>query len=282
MKFLSLIKKTFKNITVFDRVFIGLALVAVLGFYLFFKRDVVDITVKFKIASENIFFPADPLRNEFAVGYMVGDAENDELGRKTAEIVSVESYKTSLPNQIVYLNIRLKAVYNPRTQQYSLKGKNIIFGEFFDFSFQKAHIRGLVVDFPGFQDSDVIDEGTTIVKTQIRDTSRSFSETYGIPDYLASAISVGDSVRDSNGKDLAKILDIQVRPAKRLVVSASGQPFIVDDPYLKDVFATMELATKKIQGKIYMYDYKQVVIGAIIPFNTDTISVAPTIIDIIR
>jgi hypothetical protein len=213
---------------------------------------------------------------------MVGDSEKDELGRTEAEITSVDSYKTNQAGQVVYLDIRLKAIYNPRTQQYSLKGKNLIFGEFFDFSFRKAHVRALVVDFPGLRDSHNVTETKTIVKTQVRDASRSFSDTYGIPDYLAQGIKTGDAVRNSKGNLMAKVLDVQVLPAKRMVVSTSGQPFMIDDPYLKDVYCTIELSTIKVGGKAYMFDYLPVVVGAIVPFNTDTISVWPTIIQIVE
>ncbi len=282
MNFSSASKKIFAKITVFDWIFIGLAVVTVLGFYLFFKRDTVFITAKFKVTNDNVFFQADPLQSEFALGYMVGDSEKDELGRVNAQIVSIESYKTAPNNQVVYLDIRLKALYNPRTEQYSVKGKNIIFGESFDFSFRKSHILAMVVDFPGFRDSKEIQSTKTIVKTQIRDTSRSFSDTYGIPDYLANGIHPGDTVKDSKGNVLAKILDIQILPAQRMVVSSAGQPFIVNDPYLKDVYCTIELSTTKIQGKTYMFGYIPVIVGNVVPFNTDTISVWPTITQIVK
>lgn len=278
----SKLKKLYTKITVFDWVFIGLALLAVLGFYLFFRRDVVTIAVTFKVANDNVFFPAEPPRDEYALGYMVGDSEKDELGRTEAQIVSIESYKTGPNGQVVYLTIKLKALYNPRTKQYSLKGKNIIFGEYFDFSFQKAHIRALVVDFPGFRDPSTIKKTKTIVKTQIRDSSRSFSDTYGIPDYVANAISVGDTVKDSKGNVLAKILDMQVLPAKRMVVSNTGQPFMVNDPYLKDVYCTIELSTQEIGGYVYMFDYLVVAVGNYIPFHTSYYSVWPTITQIVE
>ena len=92
----------------------------------------------------------------------------------------------------------------------------------------------------------------------------------------------GDIVTDSKDNVLIKILDVSIQSAKRLVVSSSGQPFLVDDPYLKDVYYTIELATKEVDGKTYMFDYIPVLINTAVPINMNTVSIWPTITEIIQ
>jgi hypothetical protein len=180
------------------------------------------------------------------------------------------------------LDMKLKVVYDPRKHTYSAQGKNIVFGEVFTFSLERIKFKALVVDFPGFNDSHVIKTSKTIVRAQVRVDSRYYSDTYGVPSFVAQAIKADDTVTDSKGNVLVRILDVSVESAKRVVVNQNGQPFIVNDPDLKDVYCTLELATKKINGELYMFNYIPVLINATIPLNLKTVAVWPTITEIIQ
>lgn len=271
-----------RRVTILDWIFISFSIVLLLTFYLFFKREVVYITARFKVTDENILYAKTSPNNEFTTSFQVGDTERDELGRVASEIVSVESYKTNPEEHIVYLDIKLKAVYNPRTRQYSVRGKNILFGESLTFSLTKVHFKAVVVDFPGFRNAQAITLKKTIVKAQLRWDNRYYSDVYGVPDFVASAVKKGDTVKNSKGEVLVRILDVDIQPAKRLVVNNAGQSFLVEDPYLKDVYYTIELATKEIDGKTYMFDYRPVLINNVIPINMNTVSVWPNIIEIVQ
>jgi len=275
-------KKILGGLALTDWIFVCFGAVLLLSFYLFFRREVIFITARFKVTDENILYAKTTPNNEFTTSFMVGDTERDELGRVVSEIIGVESYKTVPEQHVVYLDIKLKSVYNPRKKQYSVRGKNIIFGESFTFSFTKVRFKALVVDFPGFRDPQGIKFKKTIVKTQLRYDSRGFSDVYGVPNFVAAAVKKGDIVTDSKDNVLIKILDVSIQSAKRLVVSSSGQPFLVDDPYLKDVYYTIELATKEVDGKTYMFDYIPVLINTAVPINMNTVSIWPTITEIIQ
>jgi hypothetical protein len=282
MKITYLIKKIRQRITFFDLVFIILAMSLLFGFYFFFRREVVTITARFKVTDENVLYAETAPKDEFANSFKVGDTEYDGLGRVVSKIVNVESYKIVPDRTITYIDIRLQAVYNPRTRLYAVRGKNIIFGETFDFSFTKVKFKGLVVDFPHYKDPNTIIHKKIIVKAQLRNDSRFFSEVYGVPDFLAVAVKQGDEVKNSKGNVLARIVDVNSMPAKRLVTNNTGQPYFVDDPYLKDVYYTIELATTEENGTMYMFGYVPVVIGAQMPINTAKTSIFPIITEIIE
>lgn len=280
MKLTQQFNSLLKKLSIVDWIFFFLGLAILLGISLFFRREVKFITIKFKVTDENVLYARNSPTNEYALGFITGDVERDELGRVISEITGVESYKTSPDQQVVYLDIKLKAVYNPRKQQYSLQGKSIIYGESFAFSFGKTRFKALVVDFPGFRTTNSIKSEKTIVKAQLRVENRQFSDVYGVPGYVAHAVSKGDTVTDTKGNVLLRILDVTTTPAKRLVMSNSGQPYMVDDPYLMDLYYSIELSTKNINGKIYMFDYLPVLINNAIPINLNTISIWPTITEI--
>lgn len=264
------------------------------GIYFIFKREVVYITARFKVTDEYFASWRSP-RNENVLGFIVGDTERNELGKVVAEITGIESYKTnpdqqvayesynSHPDrQVVYLDIKFQAIYNSRKKVYTVRGKQVAFGETIPFYFSHVKFKGIVVDFPGFSGYKNVKSGATVVQAQLRDNNRQFSDIYGVPSYLAYAIQPGDTVVDSNNNTLAKVRDVQVRPAKRTVLDSYGNSLLTNDPDLKDVFYTIELSTKIINDKIYMFDYLPVEIGTRIPLFTKTVSVWPTITKILQ
>lgn len=282
MNFKPIVKNIKNNMTMFDWMLIILALITVIGLYTFFRRETKFISARFKVTDENVLYAKSSPRNEYATKFVIGDAERDELGRITSEITGVETYKTSPDTQVVYLDIKVKTIYNPRTKKYSFKGKNIIFGESFDFSFSSLYVRALVVDFPSLSEQAEVVKKKVAVMAQLRYGDRSYTDVYGVPEYLATSVKSGAEVKNSKGETMVKVIDVAAVPAKRLVINAAGRPLLVDDPYLKDVFYTIELNVKEIDGKTYMFDYIPVLIDSIIPINLDNVSVWPTIIEIVQ
>lgn len=269
----------FRSISFLDVLLvIGVTLV-VLVFYLVFKRDVAFVTARFKVTDDNALYANNLPGNEYASSFMAGDTEKDELGKTVSEIVGVESYKITPDRTVVYLDIKMKAVYNPRKKQYTLRGKTLSFGESFTFSFSKVKFKALVIDFPGFRDSKTVTIKKIVVRAQLRDPSRYFADTYGVPWYLAQSIKKGDVMKDSKENILLKIVEVFTAPAKRTIIN--NQAYQTSDPELQDVFYTIELSARSINGQNYMLDYLPILVGAIIPINLPTVSVFPTITEIL-
>jgi hypothetical protein len=233
---MTILKNLTKKISFFD-ILSGLLIVFVLFVILiFFRREVKTIVVKVKVTDENPLYANTLPGNEFSYAFFPGDSENDELGRKISEIVSVDKYMLNPDRQVVYLNLKIKTTYNPRKKTYTYLGKTIAFGESYNFTFSKVRFTGLVVDFPGFQEGSKKVKRTRIVNTQLRWDNREFSDTYGVPNYIADSIKEGLFVKNSSNEILAVIRDVKIAPAKRTIITNYNQPISVLDPELKDVF----------------------------------------------
>lgn len=291
-KYIRFLVTATKKMVVLDYVFIGVFLLIFLGFFIFTKRKTVYIPVTFKVTDERslnaVFSPKPDVlqdfspRVDFAQGFIVGDMEKNEFGQATATITGVDSYDISPNNQAVFVTVNVKAIYSPRKNQYTVKSRPITYGASIPFIFKNITFTGLVVNFPHFESAQQAEPGITRVKVQLRQDSREFSEVFGVPHYLATAIKAGDSITNSNDEIMATIISVETRPATRTVVTGSGTTINTQDPSLLDVFYTIDLATKQVNDKTYMFDYFPVLIGETIPLNFPTVSVYPTIIEILK
>lgn len=265
-----------KKLTIFDILILCLACAALIFFFFFSKRQVEFTTVRIKVTDDDALYATTMPTIEYAKSFLVGDVEKNEIGQETAKITRVESYNITAQKKVVILDISVKASFKPRKNQYSLKGKPLIYGTPLTFNFTKVRVTGLVVTVPGDLEEEEKREGKKVIQAQLRWENREFSDVYGVPEYIASAVQVGDSVTDSQGNVLAKILEVKTEPALRTIF-VSGRAATVRDPILKDVFYTVEVKTKTIENKTYMFDFQPIQIGEVVPLNFSQISVFPVI-----
>ncbi|PIR58806.1 MAG: hypothetical protein COU69_03335 [Candidatus Pacebacteria bacterium CG10_big_fil_rev_8_21_14_0_10_56_10] len=264
-----------------DLVFIGFLLLIPLVIFLLFKRSVQEIVVRVEVTGENVFSEPTRPNIEYADSFQVGDVITNQLGQNVAEILDVTSYRITQDRRVVFLDVRLRTLFDPRKQQYFYQGKPVIFSEFMELDFRKAKLRGRIVDFPGFRDEDA-PQGIMRVRAQLRWENRQFSDVYGVPKFIADSIQAGDVIRDNRGQPLLKIIEVETNPAKRTVFTESGVPRIVQDPELKDVFYTVDIATKEYNGTPYMFDYFTISVGDTIPINKDHVSIFPVVTEIVE
>jgi hypothetical protein len=261
-----------------DIVFLALAIGFVLIFYLFFRRETTYIVARFKVTDENPLYAKNLPNNEYASSFTVGDSENNELGQASAEIVGVDTYKLTPEDNVVYLDIRIKTTYNPRKKTHVFKGKQVVFGQSFTFSFSNVRAKALVVDFPGYESG--LENEEVIVSAQLRDEFREFSDVYGVQPFVAEAIEEGEKVFDSKGNVLAEVLEIRTEPARRWVFSDRGQAVSVRDPELVDVFMKIKFSATRKNNNLFVLDFLPVLIGEEIPLNFNDVFVSATITDI--
>lgn len=267
----------YKKINYFDIAFIGLFFFAIFLIVFFLKREVTTIVVRYKVTDNNPLYADNVPSNNFALAFQRGDSEIGSLGKKVAEIINVESYNINPEKQVVYLDIKLEVVFNPRTKTYSFKGRPIVFGETHFFTFSNVRAEVMVVDFPGFLDGVNVTDEENILETQIRYDSRNYSDTYGVPDFIADKLSVGKQVRDNQGKVQAEIVEITKSPAERTVIDQWGNVFLTRDPKLFDVYLKIKIKSRKIDTKKYVFDFTPLSVGQTIPLNFEDISVYPIV-----
>ena len=264
---------------------IDLFILIVIGFVFFFlifflRRKQELITFKLKVTDRDVLFSNVNPWNSYVQAFSEGDTERNELGKVVAEIQKVFTIEENPHKQSVYLEIKLKATYNPRSKKYSFRSRPIIYGQPFIFEFSNVKVEGIVVDFPGFLDGSSIKKYKKLIRVQVIEEERSFSDVYGIRDFKANGVNIGDEIIDSDGEVLIKVVDREIYPAKRTIFTDSGRSYVASDLQLKDVFLTLEVQVKEINGRAYVLDFVPLYLGGVLPLNFENISLWPTIIEI--
>jgi len=270
---------SFKKISLID-VILGLTLILGLIFFiLFFRRQNTFINIRVKVTDPNVLYLTRKPDDQYAHAFLIGDTEKNEIGEETAKIINIDKFRSESQQQTLYLELSLKANYNPRRGIYTVKGRPIVFGQPMTFTFSNVKVEALVVDYPGFR-SDA-QAGSLVVKAQLRYESRDFSDVVGVPAYLANSVKKGDKVFNSKGETLAEILEVDIKPAKRIIISQAGKSIAIQDQELKDVYLTIKIKTLEVDGMKYVYDYLPILIGNSLPLNFKDVSIWPTITEIL-
>lgn len=261
----------FKKIKVFDVVVASILLIIGIGLFLLFYRKAEYINIRVRVTDQEVLYSQTLPRNWYAQRFVVGDFELDALGRKITEIQKVERFTVNAERDVVVLDLNVRATYDTRTKMYSTRGKPIMFGAPMRFNLQGITFDGIVTEFPGSDKLFKAQESVVTVRAMGR----------GIEPYLAEAVTEGKVVYDSNQVALAKVLAVEIRPAERVTETDRGDLLLRNDPLYKDIYLTVEIKTKVIQGSVLMFDSIPVKVDQMIPLNFEEVSIFPTIIDIL-
>ena len=117
-----------KRLTTFDYVIFLVFITLFIFLFIFFRRENKFIVIRLKLTDPDVLDMSKRSLDEYAMAFRVGDKEYDELGQVVSEIEHVDAYRTEPQGEVVYLNIRAKALYNPRAKQYYIQGKPVVAG----------------------------------------------------------------------------------------------------------------------------------------------------------
>jgi hypothetical protein len=265
------------KISLLDILFVCAFLALLAFFILVFSRSDKTIAVTVKVTDQNVYFLTTQPSNEYVYSFKQDDVERNEVGKVIAEVKNVRRFQTDPKTYAVYLDLNLKANYNPLKKQYSFKGRPIIFGQDLAFDFANTKVQGIVVDFPGYSPSEK-KPVKLLATVQLRNESRSFSDTYGMPSFYKQAVKTGDIIKDNHGQEVIKVLDVKSSPAKRTVITPNNQSVTINDQELVDVFYTVEINAYEVEDRIYILDFIPVQVGNTIPMVLENVSLWPTLI----
>lgn len=273
------IKNRLSRLTLFDRVFIFLILVAISVFaYIFFRKSTYVITV-IKVGEETIQYQpwnrGAGTRAWFSNMFYKGLKEEDGLGRIMAEVVDIRSFDTDPNLKDVYLKTRLRVVYNRASDQYTFKGRPVLAGSTIKLNLDELLVDGLITYVEGAKDPR--EKVKLFVETQLREETSTYLETSGTREYIADALSVGDEIKDDQGNIIVKILGKRVENAKRSAITSDGRIVVGTNPLRKDVYFTLDVNAIKIQNRYYLFDDVPILVGREIPLNTGAVSIWPEV-----
>ncbi len=253
-------KKISKNITWFDKIAVLVFLTIVLGVFGFFYRKSQYVDIKIRVTDKDVLYAWNNPQNWFANRFVVGDSEKDLLGNDIAKITNVESYNIDNYTKAVYLNINIKATYDPRTRQYSARGKKLSFGTPVKFSMNGVSFDGLVVDPP--HSSQDTNTSFVISEVFIRGIqSDSAGKTFVEPEVL-SQIKQGDVIESSSGVKFAEVLNVKLTSAEHVTQDSNGRLYLRYDPLYKDARVLVRFKVKSVGNEKYIFNDYPLRIGS--------------------
>jgi len=205
-----------------------------------------------------------------------GMEERDSFGSAMAKVLNVMKYDTRPDNQTVYLAVNLQTVYNAGQHTYTYKGKNVLVGAPIQLLLNGVSVDGTIVNMAN--STEQFPRKKLRIHAELINPE-SYQSEATIRPYVADAITEGAVIKDSLNRDVLKIVGKDVYPARRLVNTASGEIVLSTDPYLKDVYLTLDVWVYQIGNRYYYFDSIPVLVGYYLPVHLNNISVYPTITD---
>jgi hypothetical protein len=252
---------------------VGIALVA---FILFRKTTFTTVTIK--ITNPNPLYSDTNPPSWYAFAFRAGDKELDSTGQVQVEILDTSAYPSYGNKKIVFLKLRVRAVYSGSKKQFTYKGKPLIVGSELHVELTNQLIDGVITEIENMP-SPYQNKYITL-KADLLEYNPVFQETDGVDEFKANAIHVGDAMKDNNGTMLATVLDKSVIPADRYITS-QGFVTIVPDPKKKHVTLTLKIRVQEWHGdQLFLYTFP-VKVGEELPLNLPNVSIAPIITDLL-
>lgn len=241
----------------------------------FFLRSGEYVTVKLRITQ------SDGLKN-----YLVWDmpplwytqilkpgmGEQDFFGRSMIEIKNV---LTSFPEdneELVYVELKIKAIYNKRTKQYSYNGVPLLIGSYHRFKLSGLQIPGVIHSVGDLGSNNFETKKYTL--TGFLDPRNNEGSVYnftnkivdlvrfdGVPIYISKLLYKGLQMKDDQGKIYAEIIDVKKGAARKYIIDRDKEISIID-PEREKVELTVEINATMINGRPYFKDdVKRMTVG---------------------
>ena len=285
-KVIKFLKNRVRHLKLFDWVLVFGGLTLVIVFMVLFFRKSSYITISVLVGEDSASYGSWSSWSDnsgpkywFANAFHKGQMEKDGLGKVQAEVLDVFSYDNNPSHKTVYLNLRIKAVYNRATNAYTYNGTPVLICSTIKLNFNNVFANSLVTNVQGFPDN-VIDK-KLIVEARIFEDNVVFPGTEGTKEFIANAVQKGDIVYDNNGNELIKILDKKSVPAEITVTTSDGRVIKKIDPLKKDVTFNLEIVVKKINDKYFFLGNIPILINQPVPINLPTVSVFPYVTKIL-
>src|SRR3989344_7862126 len=248
--------------------------------FFFFLRRAQYIDVRIRITQNDVLknyriWDMAPLW--YANVLKPGMSESDILGRKLITILAINSGVAEDNDQLVYVDLRIKALYNSRTKEYSYNGLPLLVGSHQRFKVNGIQLPGIIHavgdlgrdPFPqksylirGFLDPR---NNEVSVFNQTNQLSSLISYT-GVYKFISNKLQIGSQVKNDQ-KVLAQITEIKKTPALKRVID-NGREWEIPDPQRESIEMALTATVNIIDGKPYFKeDQNRLILGGAIPLD---------------
>ncbi len=240
--------------------FIFVSLLAV--FFIFFYRKSSHITVQIQLTEQNPLHAQNSPPFWLIQAIHEGSKERDASGKVKAEVLKVVSYPLEGDRDVAYLTVELEVIHNLKQNQYTFKGKPVSVGSPLDLVMDGVFVQGLVVKV---NEETQPQQTKTVEAKLLYEFNQQGSSEYGVNQWLADAIRIGDEMKDAEGNVIARVLDKREEPAQYVFTDANGNVLVRNHPFKKFVNLRLELQTNEVGGVSYFMNSIPVRVGNNLP-----------------
>jgi len=208
----------------------------------------------------------------------VGDVQYNSLGKKNLQILSVTSI--GFNDMKTWVTASVKAKYLPRQNKYTFESIPLEIGKALKMTINGTSVYGIVTYIQGSSDTLKTYDITVKARLLIDENSPYSITTRGVDPWIADALKKGQIMKDSSKNTVAEILDIETKPAEKVITTYDGKIFIGEDPFKKDVYLTVKLKVIKQEDTYFFMENMPIKIGWSFPLYMEQILITPTIIQI--
>lgn len=238
----NIIRKIRKHLNLFDYLVI-IGLLITLGILLFFRfsRTTEIVPVRISLSSNEWWWKGNPPEFWLVRDLNVGQKSFNTFGKQVAEITDIHIYDVGSNRTRSYVDINLQASFDKRRNIYLYNFQPLQIGKPLDLTFGENNVRGLVT-YIGTDEQLYIQKEIEV-------------QLYAIFPFEADSYKKGLQVKDSQGRILASIENVDVEEAQSYeFFDASNRRFVLEgtDPNRRDVTLRLKISTL-FQNGIYFY-----------------------------
>ncbi len=246
-------------------------------------------TVTVRVANKGMLYTDEgTLPFPMTTQYVPGLEGKDAFGRVDAKILSVESYPHSRmlqygTAQTVFVTVRIASSGgSPDAVKY--RGTAVQIGDPIRIDVGPVAIEGFVTDINGKYARAT--PKTVRVKALLKNEDpleySSYRASTGVDPYIADAIRIGDTMTDTGGRVLARIIEKQVVPARTISNDLNGNLFERPNPRKVDVTLTVEISVYDYGTGMFFLGSEPVKVNARLPLYLPLVTIEPRITGFVR
>jgi len=237
------------KIRIFDLlIFTAILIVLASLIYSRIQRKSRWINIRLSVQNYDWWYQSLPPSYWYASSLKAGDFANDSLGSKTAEVVNVDNYDFGNINRTIYFDMKVKAVFDKRRQQYLYEFKPLVIGSAVSFNFPGEKVVGLVIKLEDIE-IPYFYKTITIQKRVIPQ--------------LADKIKIGDKSYDANNNLVAEVINIKKEYSSNYEFSdIRGQIIKVYNKAFRDAEITLKIKAFRALDRDYFVIPAPIKIGS--------------------
>lgn len=244
------------HIHAFD-IFVAFIILMIVGSLIWVRisRKSQWISLRLVLSNDELWWEGAPPQWWYVESLEKGQTSKNSLGETIAEITDVQIFDAGAYRRRAFVDIRVKGSYDTKRQVYLYNYQPLQIGKSLDFTFGKNNVHGLVT----YIDTEFQTYTPRIIEVRIS----------AIRPWIATSYTKGLEMKDSTGRQLAKILSVDISPsqAKEVVeyYANAEQHYLSNEFY--DVTLQLQVQTYESEHISYFIDRAAIKIGERIWFQ---------------